>query len=421
MAVSLRAMFRSLLVAAFAATSSAAIAQEPIRIAVVGPMGFLQGENHWRGAQLARDEINAAGGIAVGDTKRPIELIQIETNEMLSVSDATNAMERAITRNRADFLIGGFRSEAVLAMQDVAMDYKKIFLGVGAAHSELGTRVQDDYDTYKYWFRVAPTKSEDLGRQVFTVLADVAAQIRRELGREQVRVAIVGERAVWADPLVGAAQATLPKMGMEVVGTWRPSATATDVTSELSAINRARADIIFTVLSGPVGIVLGRQVGEMNIAAVPFGINVEAQKASFWQASAGRANYVATLDTYGRAQISEKTLPFIEAFEKRFGEPPAYTAATYDAIYILAQAIEATKTLDADKLVEYIEKTPFVTASGVLDFDERHDPKWGPGGVTGVAVQWQDGKLVPFWPNGWQGLKYEGMQPFIFPTHMKGN
>ena len=82
---------------------------------------------------MARDEINAAGGIKVGGKARKIELVRVDTNEMVSPGDATNAMERAITREKADFLVGGFRSEAVLAMQEIAMDYKKLFLGCGAA------------------------------------------------------------------------------------------------------------------------------------------------------------------------------------------------------------------------------------------------------------------------------------------------
>lgn len=408
-------ILRSCLAIALVLIGGTAIAADPIRIAIIGPMGFIQGENQWRGAQMASDQINEQGGIQVGKEKRPIELIQVESNEMLSVSDATNAMERAITRNKADFVIGGFRSEAVLAMQDVAMDYEKIFLGVGAAHGELGTRVKDDYDRYKYWFRVAPTKSADLGKQIFAVLGTIAQELRSKLGHDKVRVAILAERAVWADPIVQAAQQNLPKLGMEVVGTWRPSAVATDVTAELSAINRANTDIIFTALSGPVGIVLGRQVGEMKLTAVPFGINVEAQKEGFWQATAGQANYISTLDTYAPVTITEETLPFIEAFEKRFGEAPAYTAATYDAIMLLRESIEATGTTDADELVSYMEKTTFRGAAGNLKFDEFHDPTWGPGFVTGLAVQWQDGKKVPFWPNGWQGVSYEGMQTFRFP------
>ncbi|MGQ0545585.1 MAG: ABC transporter substrate-binding protein [Betaproteobacteria bacterium] len=406
-------MLRSALLAcALAAAAPLALAQGTIKIAILGPMAFVQGENHWAGAEMARDSINKAGGINVGGKKMQIELIRADTNEMASVPDSTNAVERVITRDKADFLIGGFRSEAVLAMQEVAMDYKKIFLGAGAAHSKLGINVEQNYERYKYWFRVTPVKDVDLVRTTFAVLNTVAGQIRKDLGRPSPKVAILAEKAVWVEGIVAASQKNLPAMKMEVVGVWQPSAVATDVTAELSAIERAGADIVFTLLSGPVGIVVGRQMGERNMKAIAFGINVEAQKDAFWQAAAGKANYVSTLDTYARVQMTPKTIDFVNAFEKRFGKSPTYNAGTHDAIYLLKEAIEQAGTTNADKLVPVLEKISFTGAAGVVEFDKRHDPVWGPGKSTGIAVQWQDGKKVPFWPP-----QVPGMQPFRMPAH----
>lgn len=405
-------MFRSFIVglAAFAVTLGAQA--QTIKIAILGPMAFVQGENHWAGAEMARDNINKAGGINVGGKRMQVELIRADTNEMQSVPDSTNAVERVITRDKADFLIGGFRSEAVLAMQEVAMDYKKIFLGAGAAHSKLGLNVEQNYERYKYWFRVTPVKDVDLVRTTFAVLASVAEQIRTQLGKPSPKVAILAEKAVWVEGIVAASQKNLPAMKMEVVGLWQPSAVATDVTAELSAIDRAGADIVFTLLSGPVGIVVGRQMGERNMKAIAFGINVEAQKDEFWKAAAGKANYVSTLDTYADVQMTPKTLDFVKAFRARFGKSPTYNAGTHDAIYLLKEAIEQAGSTNADKLVPVLEKLSYVGAAGVVEFDKRHDPVWGPGKSTGIAVQWQDGKKVPFWPP-----KVPGMQPFKLPAH----
>jgi branched-chain amino acid transport system substrate-binding protein len=400
-----------LLACALALAAPLALAQGTIKIAILGPMAFVQGENHWAGAEMARDTINKAGGIIVGGKKMQIELVRADTNEMASVPDATNAVERVITRDKVDFLIGGFRSEAVLAMQEVAMDYKKIFLGAGAAHSKLGANVEQNYERYKYWFRVTPVKDVDLVRTTFAVLASVAGQMRTQLGKPSPKVAILAEKAVWVEGIVAASQKNLPAMKMEVVGVWQPSAVATDVTAELSAIERAGADIVFTLLSGPVGIVVGRQMGERNMKSIAFGINVEAQKDAFWQAAAGKANYVSTLDTYAKVQMTPKTIDFVNAFEKRFGKSPTYNAGTHDAIYLLKEAIEQAGTTNADKLVAALEKISFVGAAGVIEFDKRHDPVWGPGKSTGIAVQWQDGKKVPFWPP-----QVPGMQPFKLPA-----
>ncbi len=405
-------MFRSLVFSIiFAAAAPAALAQGTVKIAILGPMAFVQGEHHWMGAEMARDEINKAGGITVGGRKMLIELVRADTNEMLSVPDAVSATERVITRERVDFLVGGFRSEAVLAMQEIAMDHKKLFLGVGAAHDELGMRVEKDYNRYKYWFRVQPIKSTDLGRTIFGILGAVAGQIRTQFKTETPKVAIFAEKAIWTEGLIAAAQKNLPAMKMEVVGLWQPSAVATDVTAELSAIERAGADIVFTFLSGPVGIVVSRQMGERNMKAVAFGINVEAQKDEFWGAAAGKANFISTLDTYAEVEITPKTIPWVRAFRERFKKSPTYTAATYDTVMILKEAIEQANSTKSDDLVPVLEKMSRVGNAGVLEFDKRHDPVWGPGKSLGIGVQWQDGKKVAFWPP-----QVKGMQPFRLPA-----
>jgi branched-chain amino acid transport system substrate-binding protein len=405
-------MIRPLIIvaAAILAAAPAVLAEDSIKIAIVGPMAFAQGENHWAGAEMARDEINKAGGISVGGKKLKIELVRVDSNEIQSVPDATNAMERAITREKADFVIGGFRSEAVLAMQEVAMDNKKIFLGCGAADAKLGANVEKDYERYKYWFRVAPLNSPGLGKTLFAVLGSIAGQIRTDLKKETPKIAILAEKVMWTEAIVKAAQTNLPKMKMDVVGLWQPSPTANDVTAELAAIDRAGADLVFTALSGPVGVVVGRQMGERKMRAVAFGINVEAQKDGFWQATAGKGNYVATLDTYADVEMTPKMIPFVKAFRERYHKTPTYNAGTYDAIDLLKTAIEKAGTINADKLVPILEQAQYVGTGAILEFDKSHDPIWAIGKDTGIAVQWQNGKKVPFWPK-----EVKGMQKFALP------
>ncbi len=389
-----------------------ASAQGTIKIAILGPMAFVQGENHWAGAEMARDEINKAGGINVGGRRMQIELIRADTNEIQSVPDATNATERVITRDKADFLIGGFRSEAVLAMQEVAADNKKLFLGAGAAHPQLGARVEQDYNRYKYWFRVTPLHVGDLVKASFAVLGVAAEQFRKQHKIAAPKVAIVAEKAIWTEGIVKAAQANFPKMNLDVVGLWQPSAVATDVTAEVAAIKRAGADLVFTVLSGPVGIVVGRQMGEQQIPAIAVGINVEAQKDEFWDATAGKAQFAATLETVSEVEMTSKTIPFYKAFRQRFKKGPTYNAAgTYDSLYLLKDVIEKAGSVDTEKLIPILEKTVFTSVGGVIEFDKRHDLTYGPTRVTGIAIQWQDGKKVPFWPT-----EVKGMQPFKLPA-----
>ncbi|UCG08809.1 MAG: ABC transporter substrate-binding protein, partial [Desulfobacterales bacterium] len=331
-----------------------------------------------------------------------------------------------MTRDKVDFVVGGFRTEAVLAMQDIAMDYKKIFIGCGAAHPELCLRVANDYDTYKYFFRGTPFNSSFLVRTSFIQMATVGTILSKSLNIPKVRVAVVAEKAMWADPLIPAAEGFIPKLGMEISGMWRPSPVATDVTAELSAIQRADTHLFLTVFSSSVGIPFARQAGELKIPAAQVGINVESQKDGFWQATQGNGNYVMTLNTYNRnVEVNELTKPFVDKYVKRFGETPTYTADTYGAIiYNIVPVIEMTGTLDADRLVKVMETREFKTPGGRVAYvkDEQgrplHDLKWGPGYLTSLGVQWQDGQQVGVWPNKWKAAEgapevtYKGIMPY---------
>jgi branched-chain amino acid transport system substrate-binding protein len=400
-----------------------------IKIGIIGPMNFLQGKGHWNGALMAQEELNDKGGIKVGDEMRKIELIKADSNEFLNITDATNAMERLVTQDKVDLILGGFRTEAVLAMQEIAMDGKKIFIGCGAAHPELCERVAKDYNRYKYFFRGTPFNSSFLAKTCFIHLATVGGILKKELGIEKPKVAIVGEKAVWVDPMIAAAKKYIPLLGLEDVGIWRPSPVAKDVTAELSAIQRAGAHIIFTIFSSSVGVTMARQAGELKIPAVQVGINVESQKEGFWDATQGKGNYVATMNTYARGvEANDLTKKFVETYIKKFGEVPTYTADVYAMIvYALAPAIEKAGTLEADKVVAVLEEMEYLVPSGKIkymkdkDGNPLHDLTWGPGYLTSLGVQWQDGKLVAWWPNKWKASKdapeitYKGIVPYQIP------
>jgi branched-chain amino acid transport system substrate-binding protein len=422
----------SVMVFLFAVSSFTVVFGQEIKIGVIGPMKFVQGIGHWNGAVLAAEEINAKGGIQVGTKKMKINLIQADSNEFLSVTDATNAMERLITKDKVQYIVGGFRTEAVLAMQDIAMEHKKIFIGCGAAHNELCERVAKNYNTYKYWFRGTPFNSTYLVRTAFVHVGTVAAILKQSLNIPKIKVAVVAEKAMWADPMIPACEGALPKMGMEIAGIWRPSPVATDVTAELSAIQRSETHIIFTIFSSSVGIPFARQGGELKIPAIQVGINVEAQKDGFWQATQGMGNYVMSSNTYCQGvESNELTKAFVDGYVKRFGETPTYNSDTYSAIvYGLAQTIEMAGTLDPDKLVSVLEERVYKTTSGIVkymkDAEGRHlhELTWGPGFLTGIATQWQDGKLAGVWPNKWKltpeapEVTYKGVVPIKIPPWM---
>src|SRR4030043_825918 len=176
-----KGFFVSAIIFFFAVFSFTTAFGQEIKIGVIGPMNFVQGKGHWNGAVMAADEINAKGGVQVGKEKMKIELVKADSNEFINPTDATNAMERLMTLDKVDFVVGGFRTEAVLDMQDMAMDYKKIFIGVGAATKSICDRGGDNYNRYKYWFRGSPFNERYLVATSFAHLGLAGAAIKIEL------------------------------------------------------------------------------------------------------------------------------------------------------------------------------------------------------------------------------------------------
>ncbi|MDP4980022.1 MAG: hypothetical protein NWQ21_11255, partial [Desulfobacterales bacterium] len=56
-------------------------AAEPITIAVPTSLGFLEGKESLKAVQMAVDEINAKGGVKVGNDMRPFKIADIDIRD----------------------------------------------------------------------------------------------------------------------------------------------------------------------------------------------------------------------------------------------------------------------------------------------------------------------------------------------------
>ena len=120
--------------------------------------------------------------------------------------------------------------------------------------------------------------------------------------------------------------------------------------------------------------------------------------------SAASLRAAARLDRFAALAVTERTLPFVDAFVKKYGNTPSYAGYTaYDEVYIIADAIKRAGATESDKLVTAMEATDFVGTIGRVQFLPKGDPKvhglrTGKGFITGLFLQWQDGKQVNIWP-----------------------
>jgi branched-chain amino acid transport system substrate-binding protein len=415
-----------------------AMAEPVIKIGAIGPMKFEPGKNVANGVAMAAEEINAAGGISVKGMKHKIEVLVADDNCLASVPDAVSAMERLATVQKVNFIIGGYRSESVLAQQDVAADNKLIFLGPGATHPEQCTRIAKNYQRYKYFFRVSTLNSNTYALQYMATAVPVIEKIKSQLGINAPKVALLMDMAIWTNPHVDLAKKIFPQMGCEVVGVWRPAFSATDVTAELSAIKSAGAHLIYRLQAGPAGLATTKQWGAMEIPGAMVGVNASAMGSPHWEAT-GRVSYEASSNDGAAVEITNKTVPFFNGYIKKYKELPLYIAmSSYDGVYVLKNAVERTGTLNADAVVAAIEKTDMDVVGGRLNFyppghATPHDTIWGPKYVTKVGFQLINGELRVYWPDGkelprpliaagapegWTNVKYKGTVDYQLPPWM---
>lgn len=392
----------------------------------------------------------------------------MDTNEVSGTPDeGVTALQAVI--DDVDFVVGGWRTDNIVVYREVAINAKRIFMNCGATYGFLQYSVVEDYDHYKYWFKTVPINETFLVNGLFKMTVTIGSILKNTLiaygddvaadykvgEADKLRVAVVMENLTWADGLVNAAQWWLPILGFTVVGTWRPSATATDISTELSQIAAEKPHIIFTAFSGPAGVVYSKQKAELGIPAMTIGVKHEGELKSHWADTDGKCNGEIMLDDWAEGlQNTANTTAFFNAFVAETGEYPIYTTGTYDAIYSLKNAIEEVSAAhnwgdiadvvapdNIDVLIQYLETSSYTGTAGktayypmpaidlgggVYALSEAqvralypslatynqtnwlcaasggphiaHDLVYGPGYQTGIGSQWQNGHKVGVWP-----------------------
>src|SRR5512142_380946 len=132
---------------------------QTIVLGVPTALGTIEGQDSLRAAQLAANEINAAGGVDVGGAKRKLEIVSIDTREAeagVPVNDALAAMEKLISEKKPTaIVVGAFRSEVLLSAMDMIAKYKLPYLCTIGMSPVFDQKIAAEYDKYKYNFRLS--------------------------------------------------------------------------------------------------------------------------------------------------------------------------------------------------------------------------------------------------------------------------
>ncbi len=385
-----------------------ALAEDPITIGAPLATSFLYGWDAERAISLAVEEINAAGGVKVGGSKRPFKVEVIDTRDLepgVPVSEALLAVEKLILEKKADFIMGGpVRSEAAMAAMDLLSKYKKIsILTTGVLTPAYHARVAENYDKYKYLFRITGEAKWMVGGEIIPCLVGLGQKYG--LNRLFIMIQDVAHARAGGDIIAK----VMAQKGWTVIGEPEIYPTgSTDFSMGLLKARREKAQVIIIWMDMPETSILLKQWHDMKIPALPFGSIIAAgEQPGFWKATEGKGEYaLANVVNAGNApsNASDWTMKFYNAYEKKWGiEPEGYgTSSSYMAPYVLKDAIERAGALDTDAVVAALEKTDMMGVYGRIKFDPKSHqvvPSLDPNeGAVGTIFQWQAGKRVVVFP-----------------------
>ncbi len=366
-------------------------AAEPVNIVIIAESATLVGKAIVNGAQLATDEINAKGGI----NGQPIKLTVYD--DQVKSAEAVQDFQRAVYNDHAVAVVGSWISEVALSLEPWAARLHTIYITTGAASPKITQLVHDDYNANKYVFQLKYNATE-MAQMVCSFAHD---DLVGTLGYKTAFVA--SENAAWTEPLDDEYLKCLPSSGLKVVGHMRFAPDTNDFTPIFATIEKEHPDVLITGWAH-VGLKPTVQWHEQQIPLLIAGVDAQASTTDFWEKTNGATEGIITQAEGSPSPITPKTIPFVKAYENKFHISPAYAGyTTYDAIYVLKEAMEKAKSTQTDPLIKALEETHYTGVIGNIEFYDRNSPfahgiKFGKGYGMGVLLQWQKGQLVTVWP-----------------------
>ena len=394
---------RNLLIAAIAALAigvlpssawSQAAAKE-IKLAVIVPLSgpwARNGELHVKGAQMAVEDINAAGGIkALGGAK--IKLITSDAGD--SVEKAKNAAQRLLAAEpELSGASGAFVSSFTLAITEVTERAELPFLTL--SYSD-----QINERGFKYVFQTSPSANTQAAAAL-PILVKLATQAN---GKPPQSVGVVMDNTASPVSFTKAMREggfDKEKLKLTVDEVFTPP--MSDATSSVQKLRNSRPDVAFLLSTNvPDTKLLLDKMNEMRIGngAVPVVTNgghmgaPELLKVMSKESLEGVMVVIANWGGKGHEAL-------VASYSKRMNEPwmTQDSMSTYGDMWIFKEAMEAAGSSDRRKVAEAMRKMDTTEGAakyfpgGRLKFDDKGRRV----GAETVILQWRDGIPIPVYP-----------------------
>ena len=332
------------------------------------------GQSSRNGAQLAVDEVNAAGGLEVGGRRYTIRLV-VEDNRDDGQS-AVAATTKLITQNQVVAVIGPNASRNAIPAAQIAENWRTPLI------SPWSTNPQTTAGK-RYVFRAAFI--DDFQGQV------VAAFAREHLGAETAAV-LFDIASEYNKGIAEIFRASFEALGGRVVA-WETYTTGDrDFSSQLTNIRAANPEVLFLPNYYSEVPLQVQQAQRLGITATILGSDSWGSAELLNLGGAAMEGLFFTTH-YAPDIATPVAREFIAAYEARYGSTPDDVAAlSYDSMHLLFHALRKAGRVDREAVRNALASiTDFEGVTGSMRFEGTGDPI-----KSAVIIQIRDGKFTYF-------------------------
>ena len=334
-----------------------------------------EGQDTRQGYDLWLDWVNHEnGGIHVGDESYQVEIVYYDDEG--DPDTAASLVEKLITEDEVDFLLGPYSSGLTMSTSAIAEKYNVIMVeGNGASESifERG---------FKNIFAVL-TPAGNYTQSALKSLADKGA----------TSVVIAYEDTAFPTSVAAGAEKWAKEYGLEVLAMESYPKDVADVSNIITTFKNADPDVFVGGGHFNDALLFVRAAKEQGWTPDAMVITVGPSNPDFAAEVGTDANFILGPTQWERTMsYSDEYFGTAEEYAQRYeamwGEPPSYQAAESTATALsLHLAIEAAGELDTDAVRQALYDLDIVTFYGPINFDDTGKNAGKPMGT----IQIQDG------------------------------
>ncbi len=370
-----------------------AFAQGTIKLGGIWTLADITGKQGSAAAQLAVDEINAAGGVL----GKKLELIVVDDEG--KADKAAAAVEKLATVDKVDLFIGGMASGAELGKIPAFKKYGKVVMSTGAAASATVEKALGPSPESDFYFHLHPWDYNQGASY-----AEGWDAIQKKYPQIQIKkIFLAYEEGAFGK---SSWDATKVLFGSDkrytIDGASFKSALlgGGDYTAVLEAAKAFKPDLFIWAGYDADALPMLEQAKAMKFSP---GIYLGAPPG--WPIGFGSSKLARNVMLYGMwspaiNDINTVSAKFYKNYIAKYKEEPAtyFAPLAYSAVYIVAAGIKEAGTTETAALIKALEKTNYVSPLGeVITFKPSNIIKHQ--GITRQKIlQWQNGIQEVIWP-----------------------